>query len=57
MPLSAMNRYLYLSPATQRPITRAIRPILPFLRDTEVGSRDGTRERELEWQWRSDQEG
>ena len=36
---------------------RAIRPILQFLRNTEVGSRDGTRERELEWQRRRDQEG
>ena len=36
---------------------RAVGPILQFLRNTEVGSRDGTRERELEWQRRSDQEG
>ena len=36
---------------------RAIRPVLKFLKDTEVGSREGARERELEWQKRSDQEG
>ena len=36
---------------------RAVGPILQFLRNTELGSRDGTRERELEWQRRSDQEG
>lgn len=35
----------------------AVGPILQFLRNTEVGSRDGTRGRELEWQRRSDQEG
>lgn len=36
---------------------RAVRPILQFLKDMEVGSRDETREWELEWQTRSDQEG
>ena len=36
---------------------RVVRPILQFLKDTEVGSREGRKERELEWQRRSDQEG
>ena len=36
---------------------RAVGPVLKFLKDTEVGRREGVRERELEWQKRSDQEG
>ena len=36
---------------------QAVGPVLKFLKDTEVGSREGARERELEWQKRSDQEG
>ena len=36
---------------------RAVGPVLKFLKGTEVGSREGARERELEWQRRSDQEG
>ena len=32
-------------------------PVLNFLKDTEVGDREGARERELEWQKKSDQEG
>ena len=36
---------------------RAVGPVLRFLKVTEVGSREGARERELEWQRRSDQEG
>lgn len=36
---------------------KAVEPILQFLRNTELGSRDGTRERELKWQRRSDEEG
>ena len=35
---------------------RAVGPVLKFLKDTEVGSREGARERELEWQKRRDQE-
>ena len=35
---------------------RAIRPILQFLKSTKVGNRDKTRERELEWQKKRDQE-
>ena len=36
---------------------QAIGPVLEFLKDTEVGSREGARERELEWQGRNDREG
>ncbi len=36
---------------------RAVGPVLNFITNTEVGSRDGARERELEWQKKSDQEG
>ena len=36
---------------------RAVGPVLRFLKCTEVGSRAGARQRELEWQRRSDQEG
>ena len=36
---------------------RAIGPVLEFLKRTEVGSRAGARERELEWQERNDQGG
>lgn len=36
---------------------RAIIPILQFLKNTEVGSRNRTMERELEWQRRRDEEG
>ena len=30
-------------------------PVLKFLKDTEFGDRPGARERELEWQQKSDQ--
>ena len=36
---------------------RAIGPVLEFLKRTEVGSRAGAKEREMEWQGRNDQEG
>ena len=36
---------------------RAVGPVLKFLKDTEVGDREGARKRELEWQKKSDQEG
>lgn len=36
---------------------RAVGPVLKFLKDTEVGDREGARERELEWQKKSNQEG
>ena len=36
---------------------RAVEPVLKFLKGTEVGSREGAREKELEWQRRNDQEG
>ena len=36
---------------------RAVGPILKFLKGTQVGSREGAREKELEWQRRNDQEG
>ena len=36
---------------------RAVGPVLNFLKDTEVGDREGARERELEWQNKRDQEG
>ena len=32
-------------------------PFVDFLKSTEVGGREGARERELEWQRRSDQAG
>ena len=35
----------------------AVGPFLDFLKPTEVGGREGARERELEWQRRRDQEG
>lgn len=35
---------------------RAVGPELKFLEGTGVGSREGARERELEWQRRNDQE-
>ena len=36
---------------------RAVGPVLKFLKGTDVGSREGARDRELEWQRRSDLEG
>lgn len=36
---------------------KAMGPFLDFLRSTEVGAREGARERELEWQRRGDQAG
>lgn len=36
---------------------RAVGPVLNFLKGTEVGSREGARVRELEWQRRDDHEG
>lgn len=36
---------------------RAVGPVLKLLKDTDVGDRAGKRERELEWQTMSDQEG
>ena len=35
----------------------ALGPLLEFLKATEVGGREGARERELEWEQRSDQAG
>ena len=32
-------------------------PLLRFLKATEIGGREGTRERELEWERRNDQSG
>lgn len=45
------KRYLDNSLANERAVIR----LLQFLRKKEVGSRDGTKERELEWQRKSDQ--
>lgn len=36
---------------------KAMGPFLDFLKSTEVGGKEGARERELEWQQRSDQAG
>ena len=36
---------------------KAMGPLLGFLKSTEVGEREGAKERELEWQRRSDQAG
>ena len=36
---------------------RALGPLLEFLKATEVGSREGARERELEWERRNDHAG
>ncbi len=36
---------------------KAVGPILGFLKSTEVGRRDGAREREKEWEQRIDQDG
>ena len=36
---------------------KAIGPILGFLKSTEVGGREGAREREKEWERRNDQAG
>ncbi len=36
---------------------KAVAPILKFLKTTEIGGRDGARERELEWGRKIDQEG
>lgn len=33
---------------------QAVRPLLKFLKNTEIGSRDGAVERELEWELRND---
>ncbi len=35
----------------------AVGPVLEFLKDTEVGNREGGREKETEWERRRDQEG
>ncbi len=32
-------------------------PLLEFLKNTEVGSREGAVEKEKEWEWRRDREG
>ncbi len=36
---------------------KAISPLLDFLKSTEVGGREGAKERELEWQQRIDRAG
>ena len=36
---------------------RAVGPLLVYLNDTEVGSREGAVEKTMEWRQRSDQEG
>lgn len=36
---------------------RAIGPLLVYLKDTEVGSREGAVEKTMEWRRRSDREG
>ena len=36
---------------------KAVAPLLKFLRTTDVGGREGARERELEWERRNDQAG
>ena len=36
---------------------KAATPLLGFLRATDVGAREGAREREAEWEWRNDQAG
>ena len=36
---------------------QAVGPLLKFLKSTEIGCREGTVERELEWEQRRDQEG
>ena len=36
---------------------RAVGPVLKHLEGTEVGSREGAREKELEWQRKDNQEG
>ena len=36
---------------------RAVAPLLRFLKKTEIGGREGARERELEWERRNDQAG
>ncbi len=36
---------------------RAVEPVLKFLKETDVGDREGAREREREWQRKNDQEG
>lgn len=35
----------------------AVGPLLEFLKNTEVGSREGAVEKEMEWEQRRDQEG
>lgn len=35
----------------------ALGPLLEFLKNTEVGSREGAKEKEMEWEQRRDQEG
>lgn len=36
---------------------RATKPLLSFLQRTEIGGREGARERELEWERKNDQAG
>ena len=36
---------------------RATKPLLRFLQATEIGEREGARERELEWEKKDDQAG
>ena len=36
---------------------RATKPLLRFLQATEIGGREGARERELEWEQKNDQAG
>lgn len=36
---------------------KAVAPLLKFLKTTDVGEREGARERELEWERKNDQVG
>lgn len=36
---------------------KAMTPLLRFLKATEVGAREGAKEREAEWVWKNDQAG
>jgi len=36
---------------------KAVAPLLRFLKSTEVGGREGAREREVEWERRNDRPG
>lgn len=38
-------------------IEKAVAPVIRFLKSTEIGGREGVKEREREWAQRKDQEG